>query len=189
MQLPYPLHYRTFFWWWMYWEDLCPLKFVSINHCMKKAYKKMNGSAGIWTHAPWRDWNFLQCSYPLHHGSFFLLRVHWDDLWSNPPRSQRLHWVIVEKLSPLNFSLKWGGVFRVEVLRWSISGYAFCDWGLGTDHLPVPDGGTWDLRARLGKALCTRQSISGTIASGITHLIGRTMLFQPQFLIWGKKTF
>ena len=80
-----------------------------------------------------------------------------------------------------------GGVFRVEVLRWSISGYTFCDWGLGTDHLPVPDGGTWDLRARLGKALCTRQSISGTIASGITHLIGRTMLFQPQFLIWGKK--
>ena len=36
--------------------------------------------------------------------------------WSNPPQSHRLHWVVAEKLSPLN-SPRAGGVFRVEVLR------------------------------------------------------------------------
>ena len=118
MQLPYPLHYRTFFWWWMYWEDLCPLQFVSIDHCLKKANKKQNKNE-------WLCWDLNPCTLMrLELLEVFLTTTPWKLLlvkgalrwfipvtgWSNLPRSQRLHWVVVEKFSPLIFFLE-GGKF------------------------------------------------------------------------------
>ena len=95
----------------MYWEDLCPLKVVSINHCMKKAYQKNE----------WLSWDLNPCIFTRLEllavlltttpWTLFLVKgaLRWFILvtgWSNPPRSQRLHWVVVEKFSPLIFFLE-----------------------------------------------------------------------------------
>ena len=95
----------------MYWEDLCPLKVVSINHCMKKAYQKNE----------WLSWDLNPCIFTrLELFAVLLTTTPWTLLlvkgalrwfilvtgWSNPPRSQRLHWVVVEKFSPLIFFLE-----------------------------------------------------------------------------------
>ena len=50
---------------------------------------------------------------------------------------------MVEKISPMDSPME-GEFSGLRSSGHCSSVLAFWDWGLGTDHLPVPDGGSWE---------------------------------------------